>query len=289
MGNPWLERRVLLYAHQGGAREAPSSTLFAIRRAVANGADAIELDVHATADGHLVVCHDPTVDRTTPASGAIPTFTLAQLRLLDNAYWWVPGHESLHGAPDTDYSLRGRHGEDPSLGIATLREVLDEFPHVFINLDIKETAPSVVPYEGKLADILRAYDRSDDVIVASFHDSALDAFRRFAPDVHTSLGLSDSLLFGEAVEAGEPLPRFDATQVALQLPSMYGEQTVIDGRLVDAAHDAGLAVHAWTIDDPDEMRALIGLGVDGIMTDRPSVLAAVLAETGDAYQPARNG
>ena len=270
-------------------RQARENTLASFALAIDADADGIELDVHATADGHLVVCHDPTVDRTTPASGAIPTFTLAQLRLLDNAYWWVPGHESLHGAPDTDYRLRGRHGEDPSLGIATLREVLDEFPHVFINLDIKETAPSVVPYEGKLADILRAYDRSDDVIVASFHDSALDAFRRFAPDVHTSLGLSDSLLFGEAVEAGEPLPRFDATQVALQLPSMYGEQTVIDGRLVDAAHDAGLAVHAWTIDDPDEMRALIRLGVDGIMTDRPSVLAAVLAETGDAYQPARNG
>src|SRR5204863_5412261 len=73
--NPWLDRRVLNYAHQGGAREAPSSTLFALRQAVAGGADALELDVHATADGTVMVCHDATVDRTTPASGAIAELT----------------------------------------------------------------------------------------------------------------------------------------------------------------------------------------------------------------------
>src|ERR1700687_756037 len=105
--NPWLDRRVLNYAHQGGAREAPSSTLFALHRAVAAGADALELDVHDTADGHLVVCHDETVDRTTDGKGPIADLTLADLQSLDNAYWWVPGEVVAHGRPDADYPLRG--------------------------------------------------------------------------------------------------------------------------------------------------------------------------------------
>ena len=79
-GSAWLERRVIAYAHQGGAWESPSSTLHAIRHAVEAGATGVELDVHATADGELVVCHDATVDRTTPQTGAIASFTLAQLR-----------------------------------------------------------------------------------------------------------------------------------------------------------------------------------------------------------------
>ena len=89
--NPWLDRRVLNWAHQGGAKEAPSSTLFAMRQAVANGADALELDVHMSRDGVLMVCHDATVNRTTDGSGAIADLTFDELRRLDNAYWWTPG------------------------------------------------------------------------------------------------------------------------------------------------------------------------------------------------------
>ena len=85
---------MLCYAHQGGAREGPSSTIWTLERAVAAGADALELDVHATSDGHLVVCHDATVDRTTDGTGAIAAMTLDELRRLDNAYWWVPGEVS---------------------------------------------------------------------------------------------------------------------------------------------------------------------------------------------------
>src|SRR5687768_9453981 len=98
--NPWLERRVLNWAHQGGAKEAPSSTLFALRQAVANGADALELDVHMTKDGVLVVCHDATVDRTTNATGAIAELTLDDVKRLDNAYWFVPGSVVDHDAED---------------------------------------------------------------------------------------------------------------------------------------------------------------------------------------------
>src|SRR5580704_11723247 len=106
--SPWPSRRVIAYAHQGGAWEGPSSTLFAIESALAAGATGIELDVHATADGHLVVCHDETVDRTTNGHGSISELTLDELRALDNAYWWVPGEVVDHDRPDTDYPLRGK-------------------------------------------------------------------------------------------------------------------------------------------------------------------------------------
>src|SRR6516165_4869197 len=110
-----------------------------MERAVAAGADALELDVHATADGHVVVCHDATVDRTTDGHGAISALSLARLRQLDNAYWWVPGFVVAPGRPAAEYPLRGRAPADRELGVVTLDEVLEAFPGVVLNLDIKQT------------------------------------------------------------------------------------------------------------------------------------------------------
>lgn len=274
--NPWLQRRILNWAHQGGAKEAPSSTLFAMREAVAAGADAIELDVHMTADGHLVVCHDATVDRTTNATGAIASLTLAEVRALDNAYWWVPGSVVDHAAADpAHYVHRGKAPDDPEFGVATLDAVLEAFPDVYLNFDIKQTAPTVEPYEGQLARALRDHGRTDDVIVASFLDVATDAFRAIAPEINTSLGTNGTASFYRAVQAGEPVEPTPC--VALQVPRTFGDLVLVDEGFVTAAHDAALAVHVWTIDDPDEMRLLIDLGVDGIMTDRPTALEQMLA------------
>ena len=275
--NPWLQRRVLHYAHQGGAREAPSSTVFAIRKAIAAGADAIELDVHRSVDGHLIVCHDSTVDRTTPTLGRISDLTLAELRELDNAHWWAFGHESTTDARPEEYELRGRFPDDPTLGIATLDEILTDFPSVFLNFDIKDIAPEVVPYERELADTLRRFGRTDDVIVASFHDRALRAFREYAPEIHTSAGPREVGEIAERLEARRPLAPSSPSMVALQIPYFFGDVQMVTRELVEASHSADIAVHVWTIDDPDEMDQLLALGVDGIMTDCPTVLAEALS------------
>jgi glycerophosphoryl diester phosphodiesterase len=285
--NLWLERRVLAYAHQGGAWEAPSSTLHAIRAALAAGATGIELDVHATADGELVVCHDATVDRTTDGSGAIAAMTLAEIRTLDNAYWFVPGADATPGLAAGDYPFRGRAPEDPDFRIATLREVLDQFPGVVLNLDVKQTAPQVEPYEEALALLLAEYGRRDDVIVASFLDSATERFSTFAPDVPTSAGTLGVAEFWRAFQAGEDPAAFRPSSAgrpaALQVPEVFGDTTVVDRRFVEAAHTAGLAVHVWTVDDEASMRRLVDLGVDGIITDLPTMLSRVLAELGAAW------
>ncbi|HUC04802.1 MAG TPA: glycerophosphodiester phosphodiesterase [Acidimicrobiales bacterium] len=278
---PWLHRRVIAYAHQGGAWESPSSTLFAIERALAAGATGIELDVHATADGELVVCHDATVDRTTAAQGTIASRTLDELRGLDFSYWFIPGADVTPGRPDDEYPFRGRAPADPMFAIATLREVLERFPGVVLNLDIKQTAPVVAPYEESLARLLAEYGRTDDVIVASFLDPATDAFRRHAPDVATSAGTMATAEFWRAVRDGSALPASPA--VAFQVPERQGDLVVVDRAFVEAAHGAGKAVHVWTVNDPDAMVRLLGLGVDGIISDVPTTLGKVLEEAGVAW------
>ena len=277
----WLERRVIAYAHQGGAWESPSSTLHAITHAIGTGATGIELDVHATADGELVVCHDATVDRTTAAQGTIASFTLAELRALDFSYWWIPGADVTPGRPAGEYPFRGRAPADPSFGIATLREVLERFPGVVLNLDIKQTAPVVAPYEESLARLLMEFGRTDDVIVASFLDPATDAFRRFAPSVPTSAGPIATAEAWRAVQAGEDLP--DIPAVAYQVPERQGDLVVVDERFVQAAHRAGKAVHVWTVNDGESMERLLGLGVDGVISDLPTMLCGVLASHGVAW------
>jgi glycerophosphoryl diester phosphodiesterase len=272
---------LIAYAHQGGAWESPSSTLFAIRRALAAGATGIELDVHATADGELVVCHDATVDRTTAATGTIAQFTLAELRQLDFSYWFIPGADVTPDRPAGDYPYRGRAPGDPSFGVATLREVLEQFPGVVLNLDIKQTAPVVAPYEETLARLLAEFGRTDDVIVASFLDQATDAFRAFAPEVPTSAGTAVTAEFWRAVHNGEAVVENPA--VAYQVPERMGDLVLVDEAFVDAAHRSGKAVHVWTVNERADMDRLIALGVDGIISDVPTLLVQALTASGVAW------
>jgi glycerophosphoryl diester phosphodiesterase len=277
----WLDRRVISYAHQGGAWEAPSSTLFAITAALEAGATGIELDVHATADGELVVCHDATVDRTTAATGNIADFTLAELRQLDFSYWFIPGADVTPDHPEADYPWRGRAPADPRFGIATLRQVLEAFPGVVLNLDIKQTAPVVSPYEESLARLLAEFGRVDDVMVASFLDSATDAFQRYAPGVPTSAGTTATAEFWRAVHHGDALPITAA--VAFQVPERMGDLVVVDAAFVDAAHRSGKVVHVWTVNEAAAMERLVGLGVDGIISDLPTTLSKVLSQDDVAW------
>lgn len=279
--NPWLQRRIIGYAHQGGAWERPSSTLLAMRHALDAGATALELDVHATVDGELVVCHDDTVDRTTAGRGSVATMTLAEVQALDPAFWFIPGADVTPGRPAADYPYRGRAPGDPELRIPTLAEVLEAFPGVVVNLDIKRTAPAVPPYERTLADLLARFDRADDVIVASFFDTATAAFHRYAPNVATSAGTTAVARFWRAVQTGEPLPSMNHR--ALQVPVESAGLTVVDDTFLSAAHGADMAVHVWTVNDPEVMASLVELGVDGIISDTPTALVSVLQATGTAW------
>jgi glycerophosphoryl diester phosphodiesterase len=275
---------VLDFAHQGGDLEAPSNTLYAFAEAVAKGADVIELDVHASADGELVVIHDATVDRTTDGSGRVDAKSLAELELLDAAHWFVPGAGAVRGAEEKAYALRGvATGERPppegyraeDFRIPTLREVLERFPDVYINIDIKETAPETKPYEAALAGLLREYGRSDDVIVASFVDAALEAFKRLAPEISTAAGRGQAETLWRGMLEGTEYDDARRHQ-AVQVPITFSGRQVVTASFVERAHAAGLAVHVWTVNDRPTMEWLLDIGVDGIITGRPSLLEEVL-------------
>lgn len=218
------------------------NTLPAFTRAVAEGFRYVETDVHATSDGVLVALHDAVLDRVTDRSGAVAALPYRDVR----------------GA------LIG--GREP---IPTLHEVLDACPDTFFNIDPKSDRAV-----GPLLDVLRSRNDWDRVCIGSFSDRRLSAIRRAAPtELATSLGprAAARLIFGSL---GRPAAG------AAQLPIRMRGVPVITPRLVRAAHRGGLEVHAWTIDDAATMRRLLDMGVDGIMTDRPEVLRAVLAERG---------
>ncbi|MEA2497722.1 MAG: glycerophosphoryl diester phosphodiesterase, partial [Actinomycetota bacterium] len=198
--NLWLDRKVLNIAHQGGEIEAPSNTLYAFKTAVAKGSEVLELDVHATADRELVVLHDATVDRTTNGTGRVDQMTLEEIKKLDAAYWFVPDCGTCNDKPAEAFSYRGFATGDKKMKgrfarfspndfkIPTLREVLERFPDMLINVEIKATAPETVPYEQELADLLHEYERGSDTIVVSFLDHAVEAFKTFAPNIDTATG-----------------------------------------------------------------------------------------------------
>jgi glycerophosphoryl diester phosphodiesterase len=293
--NPWPERRVLNIAHQGGEIEAPSNTLFAFKTALEKGADVLELDVHATSDRELVVIHDATVDRTTDGSGRIDQMTLEEVKALDAAHWFVPDCGTCHDEPDDAYAYRGfatgarpipaelSSFEPNDFTIPTLREVLETFPKELINIEIKSTAPETTPYERELADLLAEFGRTTDTIVVSFLDHAVEAFKIFAPDVSTATGTGETGAFWATTQG--PLPGAPSVRHhALQVPIEFNGITVVTPEFIVDAHNSGYAVHVWTINDADTMRWLIACGVDGIMTDRPTLLEEILGEMGVKYK-----
>lgn len=252
-----------------------------MQRALDVGATALELDVHQSLDGVLVVGHDPMLDRTSQLCGAIAEHTASELTKADNAYWFVPGEGAVRDRPTESYTYRGRAPGDPSLGVATLTAVLDAFPGVPLNLDIKQSAPQVVPYEAPLAAMLQGAGRSDDVIVTSFNDASTRRFHELAPEIGTSPGVSTLTQVVQAIRSDQEPPRaLLEGAVALQVPVRVGGTWLVDDRLVRATHDLGLALHVWTVDDPADMAQLVDLGVDGIMTDVPSELATLLRRRG---------
>ena len=258
----------LQWAHQGGAREGPSNTIWAMRKAVEEGANALEFDVHLTRDKVLVVAHDPKLGRVSEGPGRISRMTREEVQRVDAAYWWVPGKVVDHDA--SEYPLRGRHAGDPSLRIPTVEEVLDEFPALPLTIEIKAMRAA-----RPLVELLRARGRGD-VTVTAYLDHRLWPVRRAGAGVGLSPALGGLAWFRLRLLLRIP-PRRSRYQ-RIQVPPKIWGITFLDtrGRFVRAAHRAALKVDAWTIDDASEMDRVIDLGVDGIMTDSPSVLADVV-------------
>jgi glycerophosphoryl diester phosphodiesterase len=286
--NPWLARTPLNIAHQGGEIEAPSDTLYAFKTAKRKGADMIETDVHLTADGRVVVLHDETVDRTTNGTGSVEQMTLAEIKRLDAAYWFIEGEGTVHdpGRPASDFTWRGVATGDrrpPSrfrandFTIPTLDELLEAFPTTLLNIELKPTVAMTGRLEAAVAALLRAHGRTDDVIVASFNDQSVEIFKAIAPEVHTAVPTAQVAAFWASSQGelpGSPNPQ----HVAFQVPETFEGLTIVTPDFISDAHANNLAVHVWTVNEAAAMQRLLDWGADGIMTDRPTLLEQVLRE-----------
>jgi glycerophosphoryl diester phosphodiesterase len=243
----------IAFAHRGGSAEAPENTYAAFAHAMSLGYRYLETDVHATSDGVLVTCHDPTLERVAGRPLAIGQVPWSQLKAVRIA------------------------GTEP---VPRLDELLAAWPEARFNVDAKHDS-TLQP----LAALLARGDLMDRVCVTSFSDGRLRWLRgRLGPRLCTATGPRQvttlrvaSLLPGWRRPSR---PAGLAGTYAAQVPQRWGGLTLVDRRLVCTAHRAALAVHVWTVDDVDAMERLLDMGVDGIMTDHPSRLRRVLEGRG---------
>jgi glycerophosphoryl diester phosphodiesterase len=235
-------------AHRGGGGEWPEETLYAFENAIKLGVDIIEMDLHRTIDGELVLMHNSTVDETTDGSGEIKQLTLKQIKELNAAAKW-PGMK---------------------LEVATLEEVFQTFPTMRMNIEIKQKEPSLVT---QFCHLINKYKMTDKVLIASGWNSVLREFRIECPEVATSASILEIAEF-EALDKVFDFGYRPETD-ALQWHSEF-VVPIITEKFVQKAHDLNLVVHAWTVNTEDEMQRMINIGVDGIITDYPSTLLNVM-------------
>jgi glycerophosphoryl diester phosphodiesterase len=241
--HPYLEHPGRLgMAHRGGAGDWPENTMPAFRSAVAMGYRYLETDVQATSDGVLLAFHDDDLSRTCNRPGRISELPYAEIK----------------GARVS--------GLEP---IPLLSELIEEFPEARLNIDCKSDA-SVAP----LIASIRQHNLFERCCVGSFSHRRLVRIRQeLGPSLLTSMSPSEVARW----RAGRP-PK--GSSVA-QVPVRHGRLTVVTRWTVDQAHRHGIAVHVWTVDEPEEMFRLLELGVDGLITDRPAVLKQVLQQRGE--------
>jgi glycerophosphoryl diester phosphodiesterase len=263
---PFLaHERPLFFAHRGGSLLAPENTLVAFEGGVSYGADALELDIQMTLDGELMVIHDPAVDRTTNGTGPVARFTFDELRRLDAGFRFTPDGGAT-------YPFRGQGHSIP-----LLREVFARFPAKRINIDLKAADPE---RERRLWQLIQETAGEDRVMVGSFLHTSLVRFRLLTGGrVATSASQRETVRFLAAVASRTTRllrPAYDA----LQVPEKHRGVRVVSPAAIAAAHRLGLDVHVWTVDERADMERLLAWGVDGLMTDRPDVLAPVLRTAG---------
>ena len=246
-----------LYAHRGASAERPENTLPAFARAVEVGVDALELDVHATRDGHLVVAHDATAQRTCGSPLAWGDLDLAEAQRLDAGWGFV--------GPDGKRPFAGR-----GISVPTFEQVLVEFPDVRVNVDLKgERAVDLA-----LA-LVRRLGAEERVTIASFQLRTLTRVRRQGYGGETSLAQPEVVtLLSLPAMLWRQLPR---TGDAAQVPTRQGPIRFDRKTFIAKCHSLGLRVDYWVVDDRAEAERLLELGADGIMTNDPAALRPLFA------------
>ncbi len=255
---PPLLDRPLVYAHRGGAALRPENTLAAFDHGLSLGADGLELDVHLSRDGVVVVHHDAELDRTTNGAGPVAARTAAELGALDAAW-----HFSAGGT----FPFRGQ-----GLGIPTLAAVLARYPQVPLIIELKRAQPALA---RAAVDTVRAAGALDRAVFGSFYASAVDAVRGHDARARTGAASGEARWALYRSWVGWPLGRTPYCE--FQVPERAGQTTIVTRRFVAHAHRAGVAVKVWTVDRQADIDRLVDWGVDAIISDRPDVAVPAVA------------
>ena len=267
MTHPYFDLpRPIVIGHRGASGELPENTLPAFERALSRGAAILETDVHLTRDGEVVLCHDPQLDRTTDGSGAVEDHTLAELQRLDAGY---------HFSSDSGASFPQR---GKGIRIPTLNEAFEAFPGIRFNVEIKRNSAPLI--DATLGIVAEAGREATTLLAAEADDtmSALRA-RLAAIGLRPAMGAAVGDVVGfvrAAAEGGTPPPE----PMALQIPPSFAGNPLVTPEFVGFVHRHGVQLHVWTINEEDEMRRLLDLGVDGVMSDLPGLLRKVVDERG---------
>jgi glycerophosphoryl diester phosphodiesterase len=253
----------LVLGHRGCAGRLPENTLASFRAALDDGAVILETDVHLTRDGEPVLIHDRDVARVTEGVGAVRDLELCEIEQLDAGYRFSPDGGRSH--PQRGCGHR----------IPTLRKALDAFPGARFNLELKEDLPDLVE---RVLQVIDAAARAPRTLLVAADDALMQRIRARVASRGLAVALGASAgevaRFIEGASRGEaPVPDISA----LQIPVEFAGRPLVTPELIAHAHRHGIQVHAWTINEPDEMRRLLDLGVDGIVSDFPARVAALLA------------
>jgi len=255
-----LPTRPIVMAHMCGDNVWPGDTLFACKKAVELGVDVLDLDFQITTDNQLVLIHDETLERTSNGTGRIDQHSLAELKQLDAAYNW-----SADGGKTFPYRGQG-------ITFTTVEEIFHTFPDMHLNIEIK---PENEKTAQVFCDLIKRYGMEAKVMVASFADVQMQAFRRACPSVATAATQNEMIAFFalQTFFLGDIYsPAFQTVQVPEE---RYGI-TILTPGFITNAHHRNLEAHVWTINDSADMQRLLAMGVDGINTDRPDLLMGVL-------------
>ncbi|HKD67638.1 MAG TPA: glycerophosphodiester phosphodiesterase [Candidatus Binataceae bacterium] len=247
-----------LIAHRGGGGVMPENTLEAFSAAYRDGIRYFELDIHTSRDGVLMVCHDDDLQRTTDLAGTINQLTYDEIARADAGFRFETGGR---------FPLRGR-----GVRVPRLTDVLSLFNDAFFVIEIKQVEPSLT---AALNQVLTATATRRRVLIASEHQRPLDEIRVLAPELPTSFSTPEVLGFFAALMGNTGNYRIPAD--ALQIPPSHGSMMLATPTSIAAAHQHGVEMHNWTVNDEAEMRNLLAMGADGIITDYPARLLAVTA------------
>jgi len=257
-----------ILAHQGGLKEWPSCTMYAFQRARDAGSDVLDLDLHMTADGVLVLLHDTTVDRTTDGTGAVADLTWDQIKDLDAGYNFTLDGKS--------FPFRGE-----GLRIPRLADVLEAFPDWKFQIEVKQAPLAIAP---KLAEVLRSNDAEDKVLLSCFDENLTKALRHHCPGVAGSATPSEIRNFVLAANLyleGVISPEYSALQVPLRSDGW----NLVTPRIVEAAAKRGVAVLPWTIDRDEDVEVCRQAQVQGFNTNLPTKMEKVRANWSEPGKP----